>query len=236
MFARSTAIDQIQMNTTTHPPLSDLYSAYAAGSLDPAFALMVETQGALRPEVGRSLAESEIVSASMLEAAGGVEVSDRALDRALAMIDALDAGPASSVQAGKAAGAAMEEVLALPEPLRSAALESIGHRGWQVLGKGLKRLRIDAGSDLETELYRIEPGARIPCHTHAGPEYTLVVAGGFTDERGSYGPGDVCRNGPEDTHTPVADEDGVCYALAVREGGLRFKGLLGTLQRIFARH
>ncbi|MFN7179682.1 cupin domain-containing protein, partial [Hyphomonas sp.] len=182
------------------------------------------------------LAKSEMVAASLMETAAGVEMSDRALDRALAAIDELEASTSESVEAGKAAGAAMEEVLALPEPLRSAALEAIGKRGWQVLSNGLKRLRIDAGSDLETELYRIAPGARIPRHTHAGPEYTLVVAGGFTDERGSYGPGDVCRNGPKDTHTPVADDDGVCYALAVREGGLRFKGVLGALQQLFDRH
>jgi len=224
------------MTTAALPSETDLYAAYAAGSLDPAFALLVETQGALRADVGAALAESEMVAASLMETGAGAEMSDRALDRALAAIDALEAGPVTSVVAGKAAGAAMEEVLALPEPLRSAALEAIGKRGWQVLANGLKRLRIDAGSDLETELYRIAPGARIPRHTHAGPEYTLVVAGGFTDERGSYGPGDVCRNGPQDTHTPVADDDGVCYALAVREGGLRFKGMLGALQRLFDRH
>jgi putative transcriptional regulator len=224
------------MTTAVRASDNDLYAAYAAGTLDPAYALLVETQGAIRADVGRVLAQSDVVSASIMETSASAEMSDSALDRALAAIDALEAGPAESVEAGMAAGAAMEEVLALPEPLRSAVLEAIGRRGWQVLGNGLKRLRIDAGSDLETELYRIAPGARIPRHTHAGPEYTLVVAGGFTDERGSYGPGDVCRNGPEDTHTPVADEDGVCYALAVREGGLRFKGVLGALQRLFVRH
>lgn len=224
------------MTTAVLSSDNDLYAAYAAGSLDPAYALLVETQGAIRADVGRALAQSDVVSASLMETSAAAEMSDSALDRALAAIDELEAGPAESVEAGMAAGAAMAEVLALPEPLRSAALEAIGKRGWQVLANGLKRLRIDAGSDLETELYRIAPGARIPRHTHAGPEYTLVVSGGFTDERGSYGPGDVCRNGPEDTHTPVADEDGVCYALAVREGGLRFKGVLGALQRILGAH
>lgn len=220
------------MTASTTSSFNDLYAAYAAGSLDPAYALMVETQGALREDVSRALSESEMVSGSLLEAAQETEMGAHALDRALAAIDALQASPAASVEAGRAAGEAMEEILALPEPLRCAALEAIGQYGWQALGKGLKRLRINAGSDLETELYRISPGARIPRHTHAGPEYTLVVTGGFTDERGSYGPGDVCRNGPEDTHTPVADEDGVCYALAVREGGLHFTGVLGLVQRI----
>ncbi|MEO1189022.1 MAG: cupin domain-containing protein, partial [Pseudomonadota bacterium] len=30
----------------------------------------------------------------------------------------------------------------------------------------------------------------MPKHSHHGSEFTLVVAGGFTDESGSFGPGD----------------------------------------------
>ncbi|MFN3911594.1 cupin domain-containing protein, partial [Hyphomonas sp.] len=96
----------------------------------------------------------------------------------------------------------------------------------------LKRLNLRSGERLETELYRISPGARIPRHAHAGNEYTLVVAGGFSDERGSYGPGEVVINGPNDLHQPVGDEGEVCYALAVRDGGLRFTGVMGLLQRL----
>lgn len=136
------------------------------------------------------------------------------------------------MRAGRAAGEAMEEILALPDPLRGAALEAVGRKGWQAMGRGLKRLTLDTGSVMETELYRIAPGARIPRHSHAGSEYTLVVAGGFTDERGNYGPGDVIINGPDDCHQPVGDEGEVCYALAVRDGGLRFTGMMGVIQRL----
>ena len=41
-------------------------------------------------------------------------------DRALAAIDAMDADEAASMRAGRAAGEAMEEILALPDPLRGA--------------------------------------------------------------------------------------------------------------------
>jgi putative transcriptional regulator len=211
---------------------SELYAAYAAGCLDPAFAMMVETQAVLRPEIRRSVAASEMISGSLLEAAPEALMSDGALDRALAAIDALEAGEAASLSAARAAGGAMNEILALPEPLRAAAIEAAGRSGWQAMGRGLKRLALDTGSVLETELYRISPGARIPRHSHAGCEYTLVVAGGFTDERGSYGPGDVIMNGPDDCHQPVGDEGEVCFALAVRDGGLRFTGMMGVIQRM----
>jgi putative transcriptional regulator len=220
------------MTDTAAPSFSELYAAYAAGCLDPAFTLMVETQSVLRSEIRRSVAVSEMIAGGLLETAPEAALSERALDRALAAIDALEASAGLSVAAGRAAGEAMDEVLALPEPLRSAALDAIEHTGWQSMGRGLKRLRLRSGDRLESELYRISPGARIPRHSHAGNEYTLVVAGGFSDERGSYGPGEVVINGPDDLHQPVGDEGEVCYALAVRDGGLRFTGMMGFLQRL----
>ena len=220
------------MTSTTHKAFSELYAAYAAGCLDPAFAMMVETQSLLRPEIRQSVAVSEMISGGLLETAPEARLSDGALDRALAAIDAMEAEEALSVRAGRAAGEAMDEILALPDPVRGAALDAIGRKGWQVMGRGLKRLTLETGSSMETELYRIAPGARIPRHSHAGSEYTLVVAGGFTDERGSYGPGDVIINGPDDCHQPVGDEGEVCYALAVRDGGLRFTGMIGVIQRL----
>ncbi|MFN7180937.1 hypothetical protein, partial [Hyphomonas sp.] len=79
------------MTSTVLSSDNDLYAAYAAGSLDPAYALLVETQGAIRADVGAVLAKSEMVAASLMETAAGVEMSDRALDRALAAIDELEA-------------------------------------------------------------------------------------------------------------------------------------------------
>ncbi len=220
------------MNSPAPNTFSELYAAYAAGCLDPAFALMVETQGMLKPDVREGLAAGEMISGALLETAQAAELSEGALDRALAAIDALEADAAVSARAAKAAGEAMAELLALPEPLRGVALEAAGAAGWQTLSRGIKRLKLDASRNMETELYRISPGARIPRHTHAGSEYTLVVSGGFTDERGSYGPGDVACNGPDDIHQPVGDAGEVCYALAIRNGGLRFTGVLGLVQRL----
>lgn len=211
---------------------SELYAAYAAGCVDPAYALMVETQSALRPDIRRSLAASEMISASLLESAPEADLSEGALDRALAAIDALGADDAVSVQAGRAAGGALSELLALPEPLRTAALDAAGGEGWKFRGPGIKRLKLDIESKLETELYRIVPGGRIPRHTHSGREYTLVVSGGFTDEKGSYGPGDTAVADAGDFHRPVGDPGEVCYALLIRDGGLHFTGLLGFVQRL----
>ncbi len=220
------------MTSAPQNSFSELYSAYAAGCIDPAFAMMLETQSLMRADVRRSVALSEMISGNFLETAPAARMSEGALDRALAAIDSLEVSQDLQRTAGQAAGDALNEMLSLPEPVRGAALEAAGKQGWQMMGLGLKRLKLDVGSKMEVELYRIAAGSKIPRHSHAGNEYTMVLSGGFSDERGTYGPGDVCVNGPTDTHQPIADDDEVCYALAVRDGGLRFTGVLGMVQKL----
>lgn len=220
------------MTATPQNAFSELYSAYAAGCIDPAFAMMLEAQSLMRGDVRSSVAVSEMIAGSFFEAAPAARMSEGALERTMAMIDALEVPEELQRAAGKSAGDALSELLELPEPVRSAALDAAGRHGWQMLGLGLKRLKLDVGSSMDVELYRIAAGSRIPRHSHGGNEFTMVLAGGFSDERGAYGPGDVCLNGPNDTHQPVADEDEVCYALAVRDGGLRFTGVMGMVQRL----
>jgi putative transcriptional regulator len=210
----------------------EVYSAYAAGCLDPAFALMVETQAALRPDVSRAIARAETIAGIFLDNEAQAALSDNAAQSALDMIDAWEAGERPTRKAVSRAGEGLDEILALPEPLREEALKACGDMGWKNLTTGVRRLKLDIGSNAEVELYRIEPGCTVPRHSHNGDEFTLVVSGGFTDETGSYGPGDLSVKGPEDTHQPTGDMDGVCFALAVHEGGLRFTGMMGLVQRL----
>jgi putative transcriptional regulator len=82
---------------------------------------------------------------------------------------------------------------------------------------------------------RIKAGRSIPSHTHRGPEVTLVLDGGFSDQRGHYSRGDVCVADDTVEHRPVADPDGECLCLALSGGPIRFKGWLGSLLAPFMR-
>jgi len=217
------------------PQLSDfgeVYSSYAAGCLDPAFCLLVETQVALRPDVGRAVARAETIAGIFLETEDAAPLSEGAAAKALAMIDAYEADQAPSAAAIHKATEGLDEFLSLPEPLRDTALQSFQTNKWQSLTRGIRRLKLEADSQAEIELYRIEPGCTVPRHSHKGSEFTLVVSGGFSDESGRFGPGDISVKGPEDTHQPTGDMDGVCFALAVRDGGLKFTGMMGLVQRL----
>ena len=215
--------------------MSELYSAYSAGRLSPAFALMIEAQAQIRADIGRDLAAAEAVAGAMLESEEPTLMAPNAFEKMLEAIDQHDESEDQSLRAAVAAGSELQEILSLPEPVREKALQACRKQGWRRLTGGVRRLDLGDSSAIHAHLYRISPGATVPRHSHHGDEYTLVLSGGFSDVTGSYGPGDIARQTPSDTHQPVADEDEVCFALAISEGGLRFTGVLGLLQRLSGR-
>lgn len=215
--------------------MSELYSAYSAGQLSPAFALMIETQSALRADIRADLYVSDAIAGAMLEEEAPALMSPNAFDKALRAIDTLGESEDRRVRAAARAGSELQELLGLPEPLRERALEACEAGGWRRMTGRVRRLDLGSRPDVHAHLYRIEPGASVPRHSHHGDELTLVLSGGFSDASGNYGPGDIARQTPDDTHKPVADNDGPCLVLAVSEGGLKFTGVLGLLQRMTRR-
>lgn len=212
--------------------LCEIYAAYASGTLDPALSLLLGTQRELRGDTDIAMSLSDMVSGEMLEKETPSEMAETALNAALSAIDALETGNHIVNSPVKLASNALDEILALPEPLRGLAIEAAGNKGWQKTAPGIQRLTLDAGGDAEAEIYRIEAGKAVPRHSHESSEFTLVLSGGFTDESGSFGPGDLAVKGPQDTHQPVADAGEVCFTLAVRDGGLKFTGWMGLIQKV----
>ncbi|MAI90944.1 cupin domain-containing protein [Ponticaulis sp.] len=211
----------------------ELQSAYAAGTLDPALTLLLDTRAALRADIRQEQVLSDAVAGEFLEREIPAPMSFQAAERALERIDALAADAQSSRKAAKVASAMIDELIKLPEPLMDVALQNSVKSGWKFGGPGIRIMPLDVSPEVTAEIIRFEPGCGAPMHTHSGFEYTLVVSGGFSDEEGSYGPGDLAVSGVGNHHRPVADEDGVCIALIVRDGDLKFRGFLGVLQKVF---
>lgn len=223
------------MSHDEHASMSELYSAYAAGRLSPAFALMLETQATLRADVSQDLHCAEAIAGAVFEEETPDRLAPNAFEKTLQAIDAITVNEDMAIAAAERAGEGVNELLCLPEPLRERALEACEQAGWRQLTNGVSRIDLHLAPGTHTHLYRIEPGCSVPRHTHRSDEYTLVVQGGFTDETGSYGPGEISRQTPTDTHQPVADDDGVCIALAVSQSGMKFTGVLGLLQKLARR-
>lgn len=210
-----------------------LTASYAAGALDPALRLLMETQAAIRVTAKAELEAADAVAGALLERQAPAAMSPQALASVMTAIEASPAADNPEQRAARAAGGLIDEILRLPRPLHDVALNAIGHGGWMFAGPGLRTLALPIRSDSRTELLRIEPGWGAPRHTHTGLELTLIMTGAFKDGRGRFGPGEIVVSGPDITHNPVADRGEVCYALAVTEGKLSFTGAFGLIQRFW---
>lgn len=203
-----------------------LSSAYAAGALSPAFALLAQAQAAVRPGASASLAVAEIVAGAALDRETPVALRPEALERVLALASTLPQAAPEDEEEGPD-----PEWAALPAAVRLQARAALKKNRFSGFG-GVQSLDLAMDDDLKVELLRIEPGKGAPRHTHGGAELTLVLTGAFSDGYGRYAPGDIAVVGPEHTHRPIAEPGAVCFALAISEAPLRFTGPLGFVQRL----
>ncbi len=209
-----------------------------SGSLEPSLALFVSAYAAMRADAADDLADLETAGGVLLEAETPAPLSDDALSRALDAIDAIEncadvEGVSRARRAIRQASGYLVELGALPEVVRNAAYAALETTPWKFAGPGVRILPLGLPGKAKAELLRIEPGHGAPRHGHLGCELTLVLTGAFLDEHGRFGPGDVSIAGADLEHRPIAEPGPVCYALAVTDAPLAFKGLLGVFQRTF---
>ena len=86
---------------------------------------------------------------------------------------------------------------------------------WSEVAPGIKLavLREDAARGTRSCLAWGRAGARTPRHIHRGDENILVLEGRLRDERGSYGPGEVCHSATDSIHSEEVVEDCLCYVV-----------------------
>jgi putative transcriptional regulator len=220
------ALDETFLDETFPDRLIDWKAALASGRCDPALALLVETAAHLR---GAGDSVSVSVSAFCLETEAPCALSEGALDAVWARIDGAESVSPSSVPPRTLR---YSELIRLPDQLVSRIRDAEAGPGWGTPAPGIRRLALTMASHARVEVLRIAAGVSVPRHTHSGFEHTLCLSGGFSDGRGSYGPGDVSSADEALTHQPVADADGPCFVLTVSHGDPRFTGLLGLLQSV----
>jgi len=200
-------------------------AALASGRADPALALFLDSLFDLR---GLQDPFSEAVAGASLEAETPADMAPDALARAFSAIDA-------AVKTARAPASREHDFIRIPAAVQSAIADAEAAKGWRNLTPGIACLPLEMGGRVKAEIMRIAPGVATPRHTHKGRELTLCLAGGFSDHRGSYGPGDVAVGDPDITHQPRADDDGPCLVLAVTDDDLAFTGVLGVLQKLFGK-
>jgi putative transcriptional regulator len=220
-----------------HHPSLELLLDYAAGSTGEAAGLALATHLALCPECREVVAQLESVGGALLEAIEPAAVPSEALDSLLARLDKPVPVPDRPLPADAAAPGLLPDPV--PQPLRGYIGQGLGAIRWKRVMRGVEQADIITGrgrpSNVRARLLRIAPGVRVPRHTHAGTEMTLVLAGGFSDGDKQYQRGDFSFCDGQDDHSPVADDDGECLCLTVTDAPLRLTGPLMRLLNPFIR-
>jgi putative transcriptional regulator len=212
--------------TPTHHLPTDLLLERSAGLLPEALDVFVATHLTLCPACREREAALDGLGGALLAQEAAAPVPDALRDAVLARI-------ADSPQAEPAIPASDP---VFPRPL----LRYVGPAGalrWGSALLGCRRLDLPlTHGGRNVRLLRFPAGMRIPAHAHTDVEYSLVLAGGYTDGADHHARGDVAVHAPGDTHSPRIDRDGPCTLLLVHAGRLVPQSLWGRLGTWFVDH
>ncbi len=209
-----------------HPGDEDLLD-YAVGRLAEPFAVAIAIHLTFCPACRRVVAALEGLGGAAVEAAPASEMSAGSLDRLLARLD--EPEPAAPVPPP-----ATGELRHLPAPLR-AFLD--GAPVWKRVMRGLEDAELGRRQGrMRVRLMRAAPGVAMPRHTHEGREMLVVLDGGYQDEIGDYGIGDIAVADGTLVHTPVADPVEGCLCFNVTDAPVKLTGPFGWLLNLFVRY
>jgi putative transcriptional regulator len=216
----------------THHLSDDFLIEYANGTLAVPESLVVGSHISICTECRARVETFEDVSAVLLEDGNTEAVSADALDAVLAKIatPADDTGAEPQIEFDRAT------LELIPPPLRGYLGDSLSALDWKRTGRGLEEVSLLREDDVRISLLRIRAGQKVPSHTHGGDELTLVLSGGYSDGDAHYGKGDVSVADGAMDHAPVADDDGPCLCLTVRNGATRLTGPIGRFLNPMVRH
>lgn len=219
------------MNMIHHHPEEATLTAYAAGALPTALALVVACHLEYCSACRRAVAQAESLGGALLDQAEPEPVAARART---AMLELLD----QHVHAPDVAEAGSAPVVKSMHKQWPAKLQRlIGGRElhqlkWRSAGPGVKIHSLDCGEG-NTLLLDIAADHRVPVHSHGGTELTLILKGAYDDKLGHFTVGDVADLDGRVEHQPHAGQQG-CLCLAGLDAPVRYRDWLPRLlQPIF---
>ena len=203
---------------------------YAAGDLDPAFAVVVASHIAMCDECRQAVRLAEAVGGACLSDMPEAELSDGSFTRLSRMIDAVP--DTATTRPSAETRPANDPAGDVPLPLSSLIGGSLDALPWRVVVPGVHRHKIElADTSSSLFLLKIGSGKKMPEHGHGGTEMTLILRGSYRDSMGRFARGDIADLDEHVEHQPVVDSHDPCICLVATEEPTRFKGIVSRLMQ-----
>ncbi len=217
--------------TIKHHPDETSIIAYAAGTLDEAFAVLVSCHLESCSQCRETLTAAQLMGGSLLEHTDDAPVADGSFGRLLEKISVSDDKAEPRIALPAPTKGHISDKRDMPSALSHYIDSSMADIKWKRVGPGVwqKPIELSKHASSSLRLLRIAPGKSVPEHGHGGQEMTLILSGAYQDEIGHFGPGDVADLDDHVEHQPrvVSEED--CICLAATEAPTKFKGLASRL-------
>ena len=214
--------------TITHLASDALLLDYATGRLSPAPALVVATHLAMAEESADRLSDLEAVGGALLDDEAMADVAPDLFERMLARLEEPAPVPERPVPCDHSN---LDMGIDLPAPL---ATRKIGK--WRTVAPGVRFATVDVSEDqaYKVVLLRVGPNRGLPQHGHDGNELTVILKGYFSDDNGTYGPGDIQEEDGDSNHQPMVGPEGECICITAIEGHLVPEGWIArVLMRLY---
>ena len=222
-------MNAVPMNSVAmvnHHPAPELLTAFSAGSLQLSQALCVSTHIEFCNICQNNLRRLNSMGSALFETLPPQQVSAQLKSNVMSMLD--DSPQAEAVPARRHSR--------VPRALRQFIPEDYDSLPWTILSPSIRSATLCVDNNgARVEMVRIKPGGEVATHTHTGDEYTVIVEGSFSDEKGIYREGDFLLRDGSHQHKPVATKDRECICLTVTDAPIRFTGFFGRLLNPFIR-
>ncbi len=200
--------------------------AYAAGTLDDAFVVVVASHLAMCPACRVAVHEAEALGGELLATLDSTAVSAACRAKTLAALDQ------ATVYRLPVAAPRSEIPAVLSRLLNVSSFEAIAWKK-RAPGVAMFNVKLPAHAKGQLKLMRIGAGRTMPEHGHGGEEITLVLKGAYFDHMGVFAAGDVADLDEEIVHTPVVEPGDDCICLVATIRPTRFKSLAARLMQPF---
>ena len=211
-------------------PSSDMLLKYSMGNTTEAESLIISCHIAYCPECKQELKKYETIGGYYLSNHKELSVSKDLWKNILEKVDGLDQ---EQYQVNYTSHSIKSNLsysdIKIPSTLSEYLGTDCDTTNWKSSINNIKYKDIKfQDKNISGKLLEIPADKSMPKHGHEALEATLVLHGGYSDEKGDYNKGDLVVASSNEVHSPVSASSG-CICLVVYSGSLQFKGLLGSI-------